>query len=122
MRLSDLPFAATTHAFGIGGIIDTTGGLVRGQPSSLRPDVSEYLGIDCLCMLFSTPIEAIRLESRAREWSSFKTITRQIHIDCPGNRVSMDHAFIVGRLGAKILLAFAKKDNTLAEDCFSVNV
>lgn len=45
MRLSVLALAATTHAFSIGGIIDTTSGPIRGQPSSLRPDVSEYLGI-----------------------------------------------------------------------------
>lgn len=36
---------STADAFTIGGPVNTTSGTVRGKASSLRPDVSEYLGI-----------------------------------------------------------------------------
>jgi carboxylesterase type B len=34
-----------TNASSIGGPVNTTSGLVKGHVSSLRPEVSEYLGI-----------------------------------------------------------------------------
>jgi hypothetical protein len=36
---------STADAFLVGGPVNTTSGTVRGKASSLRPDVSEYLGI-----------------------------------------------------------------------------
>jgi hypothetical protein len=35
----------TTHAFNVGGHVDTTSGPVQGKASALRHEVSEYLGI-----------------------------------------------------------------------------
>ncbi|PLB35947.1 alpha/beta-hydrolase [Aspergillus candidus] len=110
MRLSVLALAATTHAFSIGGIIDTTSGPIRGQPSSLRPDVSEYLGI----RYAKPPIDDLRFAAPVPPDRSTTVFNATAYV--------LDHAFIVGLPGENILSAFAQRDNTLDEDCLSVNV
>ncbi|PKY00042.1 alpha/beta-hydrolase [Aspergillus campestris IBT 28561] len=108
MRLSVLALAATTQAFSIGGIIDTTSGPIRGQPSSLRSDVSEYLGI----RYAKPPIDDLRFAAPVPPDRSTTVFNATAY------RASMDHAFNVGPPGEKILSALAQRD----KDCLSVNV
>ncbi|KAF9891848.1 hypothetical protein FE257_003333 [Aspergillus nanangensis] len=42
---SALYLTSTAHGFIVGGPVNTTSGTVTGKASSLRSDVSEYLGI-----------------------------------------------------------------------------
>ncbi|KAL3487569.1 Alpha/Beta hydrolase protein [Aspergillus germanicus] len=111
--------AAVIDASSIGGPVNTTSGLVKGHASSLRPEVSEYLGIPYAKapkgeLRFAAPVP---VDKRSGVFNATRFPS-----DCPSNRVPMDNAYLGGPVGEKITVALSQQGNVLDEDCLSINV
>ncbi|KAL2861210.1 cholinesterase [Aspergillus lucknowensis] len=111
-----------SDAFTIGGPVNTTGGLVKGHASSLRPDVSEYLGIRFAKpakgdLRFAAPVP---VDKRSDIFDAAEFV--YVYSDCPCNRVPMNNSYLGGPVGEKITVALSQQANVLDEDCFGINV
>ncbi|EAU33869.1 cholinesterase [Aspergillus terreus NIH2624] len=129
---------STADAFLVGGPVNTTSGTVRGKASSLRPDVSEYLGIPYAKapkgdLRFAAPVPADKsptvLNATSYVCSSSLFSTPRFHLvpnslasDCPCNRIPMRQAALGGPVGEKITRALSQEDSILDEDCLTINV
>ncbi|KAL2845067.1 Alpha/Beta hydrolase protein [Aspergillus pseudoustus] len=103
----------------VGGLVNTTSGLVQGHASSLRPEVSEYLGIRYAKpakgdLRFAAPVP---VDKRPGIFNATK-----FGPDCPCNRVPMNNSYLGGPVGQKITVALSQQGNVLDEDCLSINV
>ncbi|KAE8148624.1 cholinesterase [Aspergillus avenaceus] len=117
-----------TAAFTIGGIVNTTSGLVRGTASTLRPDVSSYLGIRYAksptgLLRFAAPVSVDRGDGII-DASSFVREASNIResCDCPCNRVPQQQAYLLGPVGEKLSKTLAQDNHTLDEDCLTINI
>jgi hypothetical protein len=109
----------TTHAFNVGGLVDTTSGPVQGKASALRHEVSEYLGIPYAKppvgdLRFAAPV-AVNRSTTPLDATAYSP-------DCPCNRVPVNQAPLAGPVGEKITIALSQQGNQLDERCLTVNI
>lgn len=95
-------------------------GVVRGAPSTIRPDVSAYLGIPfgqppVGNLRFEPPVAVSRFNSSPFDATNFGP-------DCPSNHIPTEEAYIGGPAGQRILTASAQTGRPYSEDCLSLNV
>ncbi|RHZ49641.1 uncharacterized protein CDV56_102850 [Aspergillus thermomutatus] len=95
-----------TYAFAIGGPVNTTSGPVQGQSSSLRPEVSEYLGIP----FAQPPVGNLRFAAPL-------AVTRSSGIINATSYVSYFHEFCTIADDAT-----ESEGDILNEDCLTINI
>ncbi|PLB44199.1 cholinesterase [Aspergillus steynii IBT 23096] len=110
---------SAANASSVGDTVNTTSGLVKGKASSLRSDVSEYLGIPYAKppkaeLRFAAPVSVGRA-SGVLDATSYSP-------DCPSNRIPMRQAHLGGPVGEKITRALSQEDSVLDEDCLTINI
>jgi cholinesterase len=104
--------ALPTESWRVGEEVVTTSGRYRGHESSIRPGVSEYLGIR-----YGQETSGVRRFAKPVPFKSNETLAAdKFSLDCPTILSGNVTAFMAG------IAAAAQATNPAGEDCLSLNV
>lgn len=104
--------ARPTDTWAVGDEVVTTSGIYKGHASSIRPEVSEYLGIR-----YGQETSGARRFAKPVPFKSNEKLTAdKFSLDCP----TMLSANVTGFMSA--IASAAQATNPAGEDCLSLNI
>lgn len=115
--------ASTTWAqqsWKIGQIVQTSSGIITGQPSTWKPSVSEYLGIP----FAQAPVKSLRFMAPVPLKSGDAINATRFGPSCPANLKTGTTKAIRydGPYGATLLASMGQVEDMFDEDCLTLNV